>query len=121
MSQRHFVGWSLAIGVTVPILWLLVNWGVLSGNPSLSHTFLSRLYIDRVLLAIWPSSVLLMADPAGKSVVIPLASVAMNAVLYAVLGWLLWLGINRNKALLGVVAVLVLSGWYFLFWWYLGW
>ena len=82
---------------------------------------MSKLYFDRVLLVIWPSWVLLMADPEGTSLLIPVVSVAANAVLYTVLGWSLWLGLNRNKALLGLVVVLALGGWHLLFGWYLGW
>jgi hypothetical protein len=79
-----------------------------------------RSRFDRVLVAIWLSWLFLIADPEERSVAIPVASVAVNAVLYGALGWLVWLGLHRHRALLGVAIAAVVIGWYFLFKWYAG-
>lgn len=121
MSQRRFAGLSVAVGVAIPALWFIAYWAFFRGDPSLSHSAMSAFQIDKVLLAIWPSSMFLMADPEGKSVLIPLVSVAVNAVLYGVMGWLVWLGVYRNKAILGAAVGMVVAGWCFLLGWYLGW
>lgn len=121
MSQHRFVALSVAVGTVVPALWFIAYWMFFKGDSSLSHTAMSALYLDRVLLAIWPSSILLMADPEGKSISIPLLSVAANAALYGAMGWLVWLGFCKSKSILGAVVVMVVAGWYFLLSWYLGW
>lgn len=81
---------------------------------------METLYLDRVLLGVWPSSVLLMADPEGRSVSIPIVAALANVVLYGGLGWLVWFGLYRKRAVLGLAAAVVVVGWYFLFSWYVG-
>ena len=120
MSQWRFVAWAVGGGIAIPALWLFVQRVFLSNDPSLSHLLLSSYRFDRVLLAVWPSSILLMADPEGQSVAIPAAAIAVNAVLYGVVGWLVWYGLNRRRLMLPVVAVGVLAGWYALLRWYVG-
>jgi hypothetical protein len=120
MSQRRFIALAATVGVAFPVIWLAVNWGFLQGNPALSNLVLSSYRFDRVLLALWPSSLLLMADPEGRSVAIPAAAIAVNAMLYGAVGWLVWFGLNRHRFVLPVVAAGVLAGWYVLLRWYVG-
>ena len=120
MSQRLFVTLAVALGVAVPVVWLVVQWGFLRGNAALSNLVLSSYRFDRVVLALWPSSLLLMADPEERSVAIPALSIAINALLYGIVGWLIWFGLNRNRLVLaGVVAALIV-GWYLLLRWLYG-
>lgn len=119
LKQSRFVALSVGVGVAVPVLWLLVYWLFLRGNPDLSK-WIMGFHFDRVLLAIWPSWVFFVADPEERSIAIPVASVAVNAVLYGALGWVLWFGLYRYRAMLGVAIAAVLTGWYFLFSWYAG-
>ena len=119
LKQSRFVALSVGVGVAVPVLWLLVYWLFLKGNPDLISWIMGSRF-DRVLIAIWPSWFFFVADPEERSVTIPLASVAANAVLYGALGWLVWFGLYRHRAMLGVAIAAVLIGWYFLFSWY-GW
>lgn len=120
MNQRRFVLLFAGIGLAVPALWFFVYWTFLRGNPSLISSVMGTFHIDRVLLAIWPSWIFLVADPEEQSVVIPVASVAVNAALYGVLGWLVWFGLYRHKAILGAAIVATLIVWYFLLNWYTG-
>jgi hypothetical protein len=100
----------------------MANWAFFQGDPRLSHSAMNTFHLDRVLLAIWPSSIFMMADPEGKSVLIPIVSITVNAVLYGAIGWFVWLGLYRNKAIiLGAVVGTVVAGWYLLLSWYLGW
>lgn len=120
MSQRLFVTSAVALGVAVPIAWLVVQWGFLRGNPALSNLVLSSYRFDQVLVALWPSSLLLMADPEERSVAIPAMSIAINALLYGIVGWLIWFGLNRNRLVLAVVAFALIVGWYLLQRWLSG-
>lgn len=118
MSQRRFVVYAIGLGIAVPVLWFVVYWAFLRGNPNLINSVMSAGHFDRVLLSVWPSWIFLVADPEERSVVIPAMSVAANALLYGSLGWLVWLGLYRKRALLGLAAGTVVVGWYFLFNWY---
>jgi hypothetical protein len=120
MSKRRFITLALLAGLLVPILWFLTHWVFLRGDPVLSKSIMEAFYLDRVLLGVWPSSVLLMADPEGRSISIPIVSTLANVVLYGCLGWLVWFGLYRYRAALGLAAAAVVVGWYFLFSWYAG-
>jgi hypothetical protein len=117
--QSRFVAFSFGIGVALPVLWLFIYWVFLKGNPDVISWIMSSRF-DRVLIAIWPSWFFFVADPEERSVTIPLASVAVNGVLYGALGWTVWLGLYRHRAMLGVALAAVLIGWFFLFRWYAG-
>lgn len=120
MTYRRVVTWAVGFGIAVPLLWLVLQRSILSGNPSLSYLALSTYRLDYVLLLLWPSSVVLMADPEGHSIIIPAVAIAANALLYGAVGWLIWFGLNRRRFVLPGVVVVVLAGWYFLLRWYSG-
>lgn len=115
MSQGRFVGFAVAVGIAVPVTWLVVYWIFLRGHAAI----MSEVHI-RALSVIWPSWPLLMADPEERSVAIPAMSIAINALLYGVVGWLIWFGLNRNRLVLAVVAVTLIVGWYLLQRWLSG-
>jgi hypothetical protein len=115
MSQGRFVGFAIAVGIAVPVTWLVVYWLFLRGNAAI----MSEGHI-RALSVIWPSWPLLMADPEERSVAIPAMSVAINALLYGIVGWLIWFGLNRNRLVLAVVAVALVVGWLLLQRWLSG-
>lgn len=120
MSQRRFVAWAVAIGAAISILWLAVYWAFLRGNPTLINSIMSFGHFDRILVALWPSWLLLVADPEERSVAIPAISIAANGLLYGILGWLIWIGLHRRRIMLGLVAVVLIAGWYLLLRWYVG-
>lgn len=120
MPPLHFVMLAVGVGVAIPIIWLVVYWSFLKTNPSLMHAIMSSGHFDRALLAVWPSSMFLAADSEDRSVVIPVVSIAVNAVLYAGLGWLVWFGLYKNRIVLGLTVAALVVGWYCLFNWYAG-
>jgi hypothetical protein len=120
MSDRRFVTLAAAIGVAIPLLWLAVYWAFLRGDPALIKSVMPVGHLDRVLVAVWPSWLFLIADPEERSVALPAAAIAVNAFLYGAIGWLIWFGLNRNRLVLAGVAVALLAGWYSLLRWYVG-
>ena len=71
----------------------------------------------QVVSVLWPSWLLLMADPEERSVAIPAISVAINAALYGIAGWLVWIGLHRKRAVLVLVVVALLALWYAMLRW----
>jgi hypothetical protein len=120
MSRRRFVTLAAAIGAAIPMLWLAAYWAFLRGNPSLIYSVMSAGYFDRILVLVWPSWLFLIADPEERSIAIPAAAIGVNALLYGVVGWLIWFGMNRNRLVLAGVVVGLLVGWYSLLRWYVG-
>ncbi len=120
MSQRRFVAFAAGMGVAIPLVWLAIYWAFLKGNPALINSIMSGGFFDRVLIALWPSWLFLIADPEERSIAIPTASIAVNAVLYGSVGWLVWIGLNRRRIVLLAVTFAVLAGWYLLLRWYTG-
>jgi hypothetical protein len=116
MSQGRFVSVAVAVGVAIPAAWLMVYWVFMRGNAAI----MSAGYLP-ILSVIWPSWLLLMADPEERSVAIPAASIAVNALLYGIVGWLIWFGLNRSRLVLAAVAAALIVGWYLLLrWLYVG-
>jgi hypothetical protein len=120
MSQARFVAFAAGIGAAIPLIWLAVYWAFLRGNPALINSIMSGAQFDRVLVVMWPSWLFLIADPEERSIAIPVAAIAVNGLLYGVVGWLVWYGLNRRRLMLPFVAVGVLAGWYALLRWYVG-
>jgi hypothetical protein len=112
MTQGRFVGAAVAAGVAIPAAWLIVYWVFLQGSAaSMPEGFL------RILSVVWPSWVLLMADPEERSIAIPAVSIAANALLYGIVGWSVWFGWKRNRLVLVAVAAVLTIGWYLLLRW----
>lgn len=120
MSQRVFVSASAFIGAAIPLVWLAVYWIFLRGNQNLIHSIMSDWRFDRVLVALWPSWLLLIADPEQRSVAIPVVAIAVNAVLYGLVGWLIWLGVIHGRLTLALVFLALIVGWYVFLRWYAG-
>ncbi len=109
------------MGVGLPTVYLLLYWTLLKENPNLSEWVMSVGHLDRVLLALWPSWILLAVDPNDESVAIPVVSIALNGALYAGLGWLVWFGLYKNRMVLAGTILLTLFGCYKLVGLYVGW
>jgi hypothetical protein len=120
MSQTRFAVLAAGIGAAIPLAWFAVYWAFLRGNPELINSVMSGARFDRVLVAIWPSWLFLIADPEEQSIAIPAAAVAVNALLYGAVGWLVWFSLNRRRVVLPVLVMAVLGGWFFLLRWYTG-
>ena len=121
MTKRRLMLWPVCIGVVIPAFFLILEHAFLRGNPALSHLVMTTYRFDYVILALWPSSIILMADPKEQSITIPLLAISANIVLYGVIGWLVWLGLSRRCILLPIVgACLLAAGYYSLFRWYAG-
>lgn len=103
-------------GLVIPILFTLI-WRVLEQYP---HAWLSigRILVN-VQLLVWPSSIFMMATAGHKGIdwgMLAL-SIAVNIILYAVIGFLIWWGINKYRWAIYCAIGLVLLIWYKLVAW----
>lgn len=83
MKLSTSIAVGTASGVVVAILWLLTYH---FGPPDLTQNIAAIL----ILLLIWPSSILLIADPTDSNTSLQVVAVALNGVFYGGLGGLLW-------------------------------
>lgn len=109
MTAKKFVLCFVAAGIFLPAAWF----GVYRVCPEIINRAMSSLWVGDVVLLLWPSSILLLGDPNETSVVVlPIVSTIANAVLYGIIGALLWIGLKRSKAVLAVTVAAILAGWY---------
>ena len=121
IALRSFVIWAASVGLGIPIIFLTFYWTILKGNTDLWVSLMDVWQLNRVLLALWPSWILLMVDPNDESIAIPVVSIALNGALYAGLGWLVWFGLYKNRMVLVGTILLILFGCYKLIGLYFGW
>jgi len=94
-------------------MFLLGLWWVL---PKIGYTNLwasSRL--DTITLLFWPSSFFLMATENQTTTTvlqIMAASIAVNILLYSLIGLLMWYGINKQRWVLYATVGVIAIGWY---------
>lgn len=120
MSQRTFVAIAVLFGLAVPLAWLTFYGLSLRGNSALISAFMESGF-DRVLVAVWPSWLFLIADPEERNLTIAAASVFANGMLYGLLGWLIWLGIySKGRVFLVLTMVAAGIAWYLLLHLYIG-
>src|SRR4051812_10712877 len=104
MSVKKFIAYFVAAGVLIPTIWFAFYWGLGQHNESVTTWLLRNTWVETTKLMLWPSSILMLADPEDTSVALPVLSVALNAGLYALVGWLLWIGLSRSTFVLIALA-----------------
>lgn len=109
MTMKRFVFLFIGIGTLLPAVWFAIYYL----SPGFRHWwYATPAWTDHLLLAFWPSSILLLADPKETSVLLPIVTTGLNAVLYGILGVLFWIGLKRSKAVLAVTLAALSLGWY---------
>jgi hypothetical protein len=96
------------LGLFTPIPFFSAQ--LLIENLGMSGRAWTEKLLNAPLMA-WPSSIVMMAtagvDPlGGPALAVFAASTLVNVVLYAVVGWLIWIGLFRSR----VVLLLTLAG-----------
>jgi len=86
------VGRWFAIGVSVAlVLWI-------SSSAFTSLGVGSQAAFNRMRLTLWPTSILLLADPANRSLLVPLIAGLANGVVYAAARWCWLFGRGDHRA-----------------------
>ena len=96
-------------GTVIPLLFF----GLYHLVPGFSSWwFKAPMWIGNGLLAIWPSSLLMIGDPEDKSLVLPIMATILNALLYGIVGALVRYGLLYSKPILAATVIGVLVGWF---------
>ncbi|MBE2241565.1 MAG: hypothetical protein IAE86_02340 [Burkholderiaceae bacterium] len=112
MTARRFILSFVALGILVPAAWFIFYWTIGKAKPDILRWIMLNTPTHELLLLLCPSSLLMMMDAEDKSYWLPVITIALNALLYAILGWLFWIGIKRSRIVLIGTAAVVLVGWY---------
>ncbi len=113
MKLRFVVLLSGVLGCLVPVIFLAILTYLQSQDyeVSLGPSLASR--TEDLMLCLWPSSILMMATDGAKSGLLPdlflAAAVAINALLYSIIGTCLWLGRHKHKALFLLPVILLVA------------
>ena len=111
MTARRFILSFVAFGILVPAAWFVFYWTVGKPHPETLRWVMLNTRIHELLLLLCPSSLLMMMDVEDTSLWLPVITIAVNALLYAILGWLFWIGIKRSRIVLVGTAAAILIGW----------
>jgi hypothetical protein len=101
----------MAAGFLIPIVFRFL-WTWIEHSGSISFT--NQLYIQRIMLMLWPTSIINIAG-AGNDVLAErlfLISAASNVVIYGLFGLLMWFGLRHHRWVLVALFVgLILLWW----------
>lgn len=85
-----------AVGAFLPVAWIFYY--VTVGADSYAIDWLAQsAWFQNFRLMLWPSSLLLIADPNDANIPLWITSVLLNVGLYAVVGCLVWLSLHESK------------------------
>jgi len=108
-----FVKIFAMFGLSVPIILTLI-WPILERSNYWYGTLGNALATLQLL--IWPSSIFMIASAGYEGIDFKMLSIsiAVNIVLYSIIGFIVWLGLKKHHWLLYVLVVLILLSWYIL-------
>lgn len=111
MRMHRFVQVFAIIGMAVPIIFTL-SWPILEKTKHWHGTLGNALATLQLL--IWPSSIFMMATAGHEGLDFKMLSIsiAVNIVLYSIIGFIFWMGLKKHHWLLYVLVVLILLSWY---------
>jgi hypothetical protein len=93
-----------AAGLILPVLWLVFY---SLGGESMSRWAVNSTWFSNVLLFLWPSSVLLIADPEDTNFGLRFVSILVNVGFYGLLGYFAWLARSASKLWYFVLAIII--------------
>ena len=109
-STLRFVLLPAAVGAVVAIVCAAV-WLLLERDVSVYRAVESGFAIVQTL--VWPTSVFMIGAAGGGSLYweLLLISTLANAILYGLLGYLIWIGVNKHGAALFAAILILLVLW----------
>lgn len=84
---------GFGVGILLPCVILAIQYASAERMAGL----MQMPWFSNTVLALWPSSILLMGTHAGSSVIIPIVSVSANGILYAIVLSAISFVLNKTK------------------------
>lgn len=92
--MRRTTLWFSLAGLSIPVVWMslyhlvpgFAKWWY--GTPT---------WMETILLTVWPSSILLLADPLDEKIGLWVMSAAINLGLYALIGSIISAAFSRKR------------------------
>lgn len=101
-KSRNIIASFELFALLFPLLWLFLLSGYKFIEAYSDDWIYSYIWVDYSLIFLWPSSFLLIADPAGTSIMLPIVSIFLNAVYFLLIG-----ALSALFAKKGVVYLLI--------------
>lgn len=90
--MKRYVFAAVLVGVALPGVWMWIY----HANPSFGTWWLhSPGWVETARLVLWPSALLLIADPLDNNVSLWIASALSNGALYGLVAWLVARSVRR--------------------------
>lgn len=102
---------SALLGAAIPAVLYAAHAAVGHRWPDV----LDAMHFDVALMVLWPSSVLLTADPLGEHADVQAMAVLGNVLLYAIVGALAWMGLHRSRWILATPVAVLAAVWWWVF------
>jgi len=113
VSRPRFTGIFALVGVVIPILFRLTWWLIYYFEYRL-HDLEFHIAVEKLMLMLWPTSIMLMAErpDAGPVSSVFIISTGANVIVYAAIGFLIWLGLRKH-----IVYFILAGAAILLLWW----
>ena len=100
-----------SVGAFIPII-LSSIWPLLEKYPSIYRML--GLGLLRFQVLVWPSSIFMIGTAGNKGIPIQMLSLSIiaNILLYALIGFLAWFGLHKQRWVLFALALSIIVGWY---------
>lgn len=111
MTFTRFTTIFAAVGLLVPLIFRVV-WHFLNQSTNLNVHDIA----EKLMLLLWPTSLMTLpvSPEPGFETKLFLISLMTNSVFYAVLGVLIWLGLQKHASFFALASLLVIAVWWWL-------
>ena len=87
--------WFALVGLLLPCVWIALYFWVQAFN---AWVYSAPIWVGTVRLVLWPSAILLVADPMENNPTLWVVSVALNGTIYFVVGHIVARAYGASKA-----------------------
>lgn len=111
MSKIRYISLFAIGGLIIPLIFQAA-WWVVNKYPAINLKL--GLGIQKLMLVLWPSSLMMLPASSDGNLYpsLLLISLAVNVVLYAVIGTAIWYGFRKHHVILVLLAAVLAVIWW---------